>query len=238
MAFSLIRDLYDPREEERKRKQAILESQLLLMKDQANSGAYGPEQANQMTLGQGKDGLLEFPTKTPTGEAIDFKPKRQDPNTPVEVDERMGKLLGLTPGVYTWYEREQALNNKRAEAAAGAPGERQKEGFKEDQKKLPRENLLKAMDTADAAVATFIKTIPGQIASPETIKTVREKALNDALDALDTAGKPKNPGKSNPAPASKADGALPPTQGVAEGSYLKKGGVRTHILKGGQWQPL
>ena len=31
---------------------------------------------------------------------------------------------------------------------------------------------------------------------------------------------------------------LPSPEGVKEGSYLRKDGVRTHVLKGGKWQPL
>lgn len=33
-------------------------------------------------------------------------------------------------------------------------------------------------------------------------------------------------------------GALPKSDGVQEGSFLKSNGVRTHVLRGGQWQPI
>ena len=221
-------------EGERLRKKAMLDAQLLLMRDQA--GALGPEQINQMTLNQGADGLLQFPTKNMAGENIDFKQKRQDPNTPVEVDERMGKLLGLTPGVYTWYEREQALKNKRAEAANVAPGQRQKAGFEQEEKKLGRQNMIEAMKIVTDREKAHRSTALGEFDSEEKIAELRDKWLNEALDSLEKAStvKPPKPVKQKPG----KEPPLPSTNGVAEGSYLKKGGVRTHVLKDGTWQPL
>lgn len=66
-----------------------------------------------------------------------------------------------------------------------------------------------------------------------------QKALGDKFatsgETPDDVPTPPQPGQTR---IFTDPGSLPSTKGVAEGSFLKTSGVRTHVLRGGQWQPV
>src|SRR3990167_5757427 len=158
-------DIYEARlDEERKRKAEQHQADLLLRNAQANEGVLTPGQVNRMTLSQGANGL-EFPTTTETGEPLEFK-KKKDPNQVIMVSEEMGKVLGLSPGGHYQWEIDQAGKKSRAETLAGGQTERTAMG-------ITRDNVRDAMKAADDQVAAFLKTIGGQIATPEKLKEIR-----------------------------------------------------------------